>query len=270
MIFIDGNVAVNEICGQQNGFLHIGIDNVITGSGTANRILLGGGADVGVCNFNLNAGGIPANVCGAQNAAVLPITTWPPLPIPTVTPGVTDVTCNGNLAAGGYRNILVPDNVTCTLLGNVDARSVIVGNGATLDGGGFDLNLTTTFNTEPAANIKNVNITSVLGVISGTQTCSGSNGLGSIHRGHRNWEQRCCNRFGLLCPLCAVGSSHQGGVFSKGFEGIAVLITVEPVRITDGVNKIFCECPPNTHFKLDDAACAANQTCLDARECVPD
>jgi hypothetical protein len=264
-IFIDGNVAVNEICGLQNGFLHIGVDNVITGSGTANRIFFGTDASVGVCNFNQNAGGNANNVCGAQNAAVLPITAWPPLPIPTVTPGATDVTCTGNLAAGSYRNIQVPNNATCTLQGNVDARAVIVGTGGTLNGG-FNLNLTSTFNTEPGAIINNVNITSVLGVLSGN-TCIGANGLGSTAEAIETGNNTVVTGSVFYAP-CARMHLHQGGDFSSGFEGIAVLITVEPVRITDGLD-IFCTCPPGTHFALDAAACAVAQTCLDARRCVP-
>src|SRR5262245_7744805 len=126
---ITGNIAVNEICGALNGFLRIGAHNVVNGSATANRMFFGSSSSVTTCNFNILAGGDAAAACGnippdpVPPGATLPVTSWPPLPVPTVTPGTTDFTCPAsqtcNLPHGQYRDISAGDGATLNLDGGV-------------------------------------------------------------------------------------------------------------------------------------------------------
>lgn len=242
---IDGNIAVNEICGAQNGFLHLGINNVVNGTATANNMFFGGGAKVTKCEFNNSTGGDPNTVCGTQAPAVLPITTWAsqpnnpggiPLPIPTVTVGANNVLCPPDCspAPGDYRDIRVKDNATLTLAaGTYNARNVLVEFNATLTGAGSTstaLNLTGTFGTEPGANINGVTITSVNGQNQG--------GLGTTAEVIETGNLTTVNDAVFYAPFGRM-HLHQGGTFLN-FEGIAVLITVEPVTITRPEGRCAC------------------------------
>jgi hypothetical protein len=235
------NVAVNEICGVQNGLLHIGVNNVIQGTATANNIFFGTGASVGTCHFNTAIGGNPVLVCGAQSSPVPapfnPITPWPPLPVPAVTVGSQSVLCPPicSPAPGNYKDIRAKDGATLNLTaGTYNARTVLIESGATLAGIGANvtfLNLTGTFNTEPGANINDVMITSVLG--------RGLPGLGSSTESIETGNGTHVARAVFYAPFSRM-HLHQGGRFDT-FEGIAVLITVEPITITTDVGE-GCPC----------------------------
>jgi hypothetical protein len=239
-ISIDGNVAVNEICGTQQGFLHIAINNVITGSATANNMFFGTNAQVGTCNYNNSTGGNPNAVCAAQNTPInppLPITAWPPLPVPTVTPGNTDVVCppDCNPAPGNYRDIRVKDNGTMNLSPGVyEARSFKVGSGGTVNGNNAEVNLTGSFGTEGVATINDVKITSIFGqnvLPIGSTAEVMEPGLGAH-----------LNNVVLYAPFARM-HLHLGGVYTN-FEGIAVLIAVEPI-IVQNEERAVCACIGN-------------------------
>jgi hypothetical protein len=237
----NANVAVSEICGAQNGFLHIGVNNVIEGTAIANNMFFSNGASVGTCNFNNSTGGNPGVVCGAQNSPVPPpfnpITAWPPLPVPVVTLSATSVLCppTCNPAPGNYRDIRAKDGASLNLAaGTYNARNVLIESGATLAGAGVNatfLNLTGVFNTEPGANINDIMITSILG--------QGLPGIGSstesIETGNGTQVQRAV----FYAPFSRM-HLHQGSTYDT-FEGIAVLITVEPITITGG-DQAICAC----------------------------
>lgn len=246
-ISIDGNIAVNEICGTQQGFLHLGINNIVTGSATANNIFFGNGSQVGICNFNNSTGGNPGLVCGAQNPAVLPITNWftgIPLPVPAVIPGNQDVVCppDCNPVPGDYQDIRVKDNATLTLSpgGVYNARSLLVEFGATLNGNGAAVNLKNGFTSEALANINDVTITSTNGVTSvNPLLCSGANGLGTTAEVIETGNGTKVSNSIFYAP-CGRMHLHQSGEFTN-FEGIAVLITVEPVIIKNEERAV-CAC----------------------------
>lgn len=251
---IDGNVRVAQICGIQQGFLQIGAGTTINGNASANRMFFGTNATVTgtppACVFNISAGGMFSVVCPGSAPGVPPFvadTLWPPLPVPAVVPGTTDVVCSGALGPGAFRDITVPDGVTCNLTGPVNARNFLLGNGGTLAGSGGAaqaLNLTGGFTSEESTIITNTNITSVVGVVNPgnpgpTPTCTGANGLGSTVEGIITGNGATVTGSIFYAP-CARMHLHQGGTFSAGFEGIAVLITVEPVDIQN--HQPVCAC----------------------------
>ena len=217
---ITGNIAVNEICGTENGLLRVGAHNQVHGTATANRMFLGTNSQVDACEFNTLTGGNPA-ACGTTAAATLPITAWPPLPVPVVVPGAADFTCAAsttcNLPAGAYRNIKVRDGATLNLdiNGTYQAKTLLVENLATLNGNGSAVNLTGSFNTEPGATINDASITSIQ---------SGSAEV--IETGNAT----VLNNVLLYAPN-ARAHLHQG-TLGQGTEVVAVLIVVEPVKLT--------------------------------------
>ncbi len=217
---ITGNIAVNEICGTENGFLRIGAHNIVNGSATANRMFFGTSSTVTTCNFNISTGGNANATCGSQNAAVLPITAWPPLPVPTVNPSATNFTCQSfqicNLPAGAYRDIRAKDNSVLNLDGGTyEARNLTIENKATLNGNSSAVNLTNVFSTEPNATINDVNITSIkVGTVEVMVTGNNSTINNSL----------------LYAPF-ARAHLHQNTI-GQGTETVAVLITVEPITLT--------------------------------------
>jgi hypothetical protein len=224
---ITGNIAVNEACGVENGLLRIGAHNIVNGTATANRMFFGTGASVTTCQTNASAGGSADNVCGnippdlIPFPVALPITAWPPLPVPVVVPGATDFVCapftTCPLPAGAYRDIKVRDGATLNLdtAGTYQARSLLVETAATLNGNGSSVNLTGGFNTEPNANVNDVTITSIkAGTAEVIEVGNGSHINNSV----------------FYAPF-ARAHLHQA-TLGQGVEVIAVLIIVEPVTLT--------------------------------------
>ena len=253
---IDGNVRVAQICGGQQGFLQLGAGITINGYASANTMFFGTNATVTgpppACVFNISLGGLFSVVCPGSASGVPPFvadTLWPPLLVPAVVSGTTDVVCTGTLPPGAYGDITVPDGVKCKLTGTVSARTFLLGNGGTLAGNGGAtqaLNLTGGFTAEEMTIIKNVNITSVVGVVNPanpgpTPTCTGATGLGSTAAAIITGNGATVTGSIFYAP-CARMHLHQGGTFSAGFGGIAVLITAQPVDIQ---NPSVCACIGN-------------------------
>lgn len=226
---ITGNIAVNEICGVEQGFIRIGAHNIVNGTATANRMFFGTGSSVTTCKFNFVTGGNAEAACGnippdpIPPGAVLPITAWPPAalgPIPVVNPGAANFVCQAfqtcNVAAGAYRDIIAKDNSTLNLdnAATYDARNLYIENGAILNGNGSSVNLTSIFNTEPNATINDVKITSIK--VGTTEAITvGNNSV--------------INNSILYAPF-ARAHLHQA-TFGQGVEVVAVLIIVEPVKL---------------------------------------
>ena len=244
---IDGNVRVAQICGGQQGFLQIGAGTTINGNASANTMFFGTNATVTgtppACVFNISTGGMLSAVCPGSASGVPPFvadTLWPPLPVPAVVEGTQNVVCSGALPPGAYRDITVPDGVKCKLTGPVNARNFLLGNGGTLAGNGGAtqaLNLTGGFTAEESTIIKNINITSVVGVVNPgnpgpTPTCTGAVGLGSTAAAIITGNLAKVTGSIFYVP-CARMHLKQGGTFSAGFGGIAVLIAAQPVHIQD-------------------------------------
>lgn len=233
---ITGNIAVNEICGAQNGFLRVGAHNVVNGTATANRVFFGTASAVTTCEFNVVTSGNADAACGnippdpIPPGATLPITAWPPLPVPAVTPGAVDFICQAaqtcNLPAGAYRDIRARDDATINLVngGVYEARNLFLENGSTLNGNDSSVNLTQTFNTEPNATINDVTITSIrVGTVEVLEVGNNSQVNNSV----------------LYAPF-ARAHLHQATITS-GTEVIAVLIAVEPITVEPLAPGGFCE-----------------------------
>ena len=240
---ITGNIAVNEACGVQDGLLHIAAHNTVTGTATANSMFLGTNASVSSCEFNKSVGGNPAVACGVQGPAALPITAWPagiPLPIPVVSIGTTNILCPPSCspAPGSYRDITVASGATLTLSPGVyNARNVTVGNQAALNGSGAQLNLheTGSFVTEARAKINDVTVTSVKG-----QANFNAGGLGSTAEVIKTGNAAEVTNAIFYAPFARM-HLHQAGTFTD-FEGIAVLVVVEPVTIVNEARRSDCAC----------------------------
>ncbi len=214
--------------------LRIGGHNVVRGTATANRMFFGTASQVDVCTFNANVGGNANAACGnIQQGVSLPITAWPPLPVPAVVPGNSNFTCAAfqtcTLAAGAYRDIVAKDNSVINLDPGVtyQARNLFVENGATLNGSGSSINLTQTFNTEPNAQINDVTITSIKsGTAEVIEVGNNSTIINSV----------------LYAPF-ARAHLHQALV-TQATEVVAVLIVVEPVKIPE-IHVDGCACIGN-------------------------
>jgi hypothetical protein len=215
---INGNVGVNDV----GGLLRIGAGNTINGIAIADRMFFGSGAKVTDCEFNTSTGGNPSAVCGTQSPAVLPITSWPPSPVPVVPSCVNTnpdviVPAGGSLALapGCYGDVDVRDNATLTLsAGTYNFKSLRLQTGSLLDGNSATVNVKGLVVTEPGVTINDVNITTVA---SGT--------FEAIIIGNSST----LNNVVLYAPNARM-HLHQGGVYTN-FEGIAVFITVEPIQI---------------------------------------
>jgi hypothetical protein len=231
---ITGNVAVNEDCGVQNGLMMVGVNNTINGTATANRMFLSHGSSITTCNFNESKGDA-TQVCGSSGPANIPITNWPagiPLPIPVVNEGTETVVCppECNPAPGSYKEIRANDNATLNLsTGTYDAKTLKVAAGATLNGNGAAVNLTGSFLTENQAIINDVVITSIKGQDSGGVSIAVIKTSNSAK----------VNNSIFYAPF-AYMHLKTGGTYTN-FEGIALLIAVEPITI-EGEPTPACAC----------------------------
>jgi hypothetical protein len=212
---IQGSVGVND----PGGLLRVGAQNTITDKATADNMFFGSGSSVANCQFNHSTGGNPGVVCGTQGPTPpLPLTAWPPLPVPTVTPCLPNVTvlpgATLNLAPGCRQNVRVRDGGTLVLSAGVyEFKSLLLETGSLLDGNGASVNLTGTFNTEPGVSIDSVTVTSVA---TGT--------FESIEIGNNSSIVN--SRF--YAPFSRM-HLHQGGVYSNS-DFIAVYIIIEPIQ----------------------------------------
>ena len=123
-LIITGNVAVSD----PNGILHIGSNNIINGTATANHIFFGTNSHITECRFNTSSGVDPASVCdnivNPLPAGVLPIVAaWPPGPL-----GAVPVDPCVNAAP----NVLVPAGATQALAPGC-YRDVRINAGGTLN-----------------------------------------------------------------------------------------------------------------------------------------
>jgi hypothetical protein len=216
---VPGNVGVNDV----GGLLRIGANNSISGTATADRMFFGTGAQVTSCEFNTSTGGNPNTVCGTQSAASVPITAWPPLPVPLV-PSCVDtqpdlvVPPNGSASPspGCFGDIRLRDGATLTLSpGTYNFRSVRLETGSTLDGNGAHVNVKGSLITEPSVTINDVTLTAVA---AGTFEAIVIGNSSSV------------NSSVLYAPNARM-HLHQGGIYSNS-EFVAVFITVEPIQST--------------------------------------
>ena len=220
-----GNVGVNDV----GGLLRVGAHNAIVGTATADTMFFGSASSVAACEFNTSTGGNPNVACGSQGPTLpLPLTAWPPLPLPAVTPCPPDVTvapgATLNLAPGCRQDVRVRDGATLNLSpGLYEWKSLRVETGATVNGGGATVNLTGQFVTEPSVTINDVTVTSVA---QGTFEAISIGNSSAVNNS-------------LLYAPDARMHLHLGGRYVNA-SFVAVLITVEPISAGIVIDACVC------------------------------
>jgi hypothetical protein len=225
-INIIGNVAVNDV----GGLLNVGAFNIITGTATADVIKVPKSAQITACRFN-NSDPDAAIACGTTGPAVLPITTWPPLPVPVIPACVSSapdfiVPDNGtSLPAGScLRNVRLKNGATLTLsAGTYNFRTLFMGAGSSLIGNGATVNLLRGFNTESNVSVLDVMITSV------------ASGFEVIEPGHKSLFDNVV----LYAPNGRI-HLHSGATYNN-FEAIGETLAVQPIQGTQAAQNV-CAC----------------------------
>lgn len=92
-----GDVAVSDA----GGLLRLGGGNTIVGTATADRMSFGASSHVTACEFNRAMRGDPGAACGTEAPATVPITAWPPFPVPETDPCVQAGQNNLTVPVGG-------------------------------------------------------------------------------------------------------------------------------------------------------------------------
>src|SRR5262245_4524655 len=218
LLSIQGNVGVNDV----GGLLRIGAANKIMGAAFADTMVFGRGAKVDNCAFNASTRGDPTAACTEISSTILPITAWPPVPVPVVSVGVLNPICPADgalaLAPGNYGDLKVKGGCVLTLSAgtysfktlHMKAGSRMVGAGAT----STFIHVLRLVVTEPRVTINDASITSIsVGTSEAIKIASDS----------------VLNNVRLYAPNARL-RLHQGGVY-KNFEGIAESITVDPITI---------------------------------------
>jgi len=217
LLSIQGTVGVNDVGGR----LRIGASNKITGA-VADTMFFGSGATVDNCAFNTSTGGHPTAACLEISSTILPITAWPPVPVPVVSAGVRDPICPTDgaldLAPGNYRNLQV--NAGCVLAliaGNYNFKSLHMRAGSTMTGAAATATAIHVLKvvTGPRVTINDVSITAIaVGPFDAIKIARDS----------------VLNNVRLYAPNARL-HLQKGGVYSN-FEGVAKFITVEQITIT--------------------------------------
>ncbi len=120
---IQGNVGVNDVGGKLGVFQFNKISNGGTATATADKMSFGNNAVVDHCEFNTLTGG-PSSVCGTIAGATVPITSWPPAPVPPINTCVNSAP-DLTVPAGGTASPAAGScfkNVTVGTVGNAQPR----------------------------------------------------------------------------------------------------------------------------------------------------
>jgi hypothetical protein len=235
-MILNGNVGVSD----PNGTLHIGANNVINGTATANHIFFGTNSHITKCVFNVSSGVNPATVCDTVvtpvPAGTLPIVAaWPPgplgaVPVDNCVNAAADVTVNGTqpLAPGCYKNVRLNANSTLNLSGGAYVfKTLRMLAGSTLHGNGATVNVQGQTITESGVTIDNIVLESP-GTVGFSVTEFFLIGNGST-----------LTNVVFYAPTAGI-HLHTGFV-ANGIEAVANFITVEPGFIGGVVEKV-CGC----------------------------
>jgi hypothetical protein len=241
-MIINGNVAVSD----PNGILHIGSNNIINGTATANHIFFGTNSHITECRFNTSSGVDPLTVCDSVvtplPANTLPIVAaWPPgplgaVPVDTCVNAAANVTVAAGatqpLAPGCYKDIRINAGGTLNLsAGNYVVKNFRMIAGATLNGQGSaatSVNSQSQFITEANVNINGVTIKS-----------PGSVGF-SVTEFIKIFNNSNLSDVVLYAPTS--GIHLHTGMNANGLEAVANFITVEPIIVVGQPPAPFCPC----------------------------
>jgi hypothetical protein len=161
---INGNILVNS----PTGFIEVGAHNVINGTATAHRLVLGSFAQINTCVADIFQGADENAVCGTVVTPVSPplpcLANYPPIPAPAVPACVdtaNDVTVPAgqtvNLTPGCYQDVRINTGGTLNLGGTYNFRSVLMQSGSSLNGPAT-VNVKNTFFTEAGVAIKAIQL----------------------------------------------------------------------------------------------------------------